>query len=223
MPLEFSVAAFRFGHSKVRVSYPNFNKLQQSGELGAIFSNALGRLSADWVIDWTAFLGSDDRRHFPRPIDTSLSSPLLNLDKAQLMPGDPEQNLAVRNLLRGYILRLPTGQAVARAMAAEGVLPLTADQILSVGAEIKNQKSILEQTSFLERTPLWFYILAEAAYYSRGYHLGPVGSTIVAEVLIEVLRSSSDSILCDPGWRPTLGRTPGKFELEDLLRLAGVF
>jgi hypothetical protein len=223
MPLEFTGAAFRFGHSKVRERYPRFNRFQQSGNLGTIFSNAGDRLSSDWVIDWTAFLNSDNREHFTRPIDPSLSHPLLHLNEEQLGPGDPEGNLAVRNLLRGYIFGLPTGQAVAEAMASQGVLPLTKEQMLSVGEKIANQNDILTQTRLLERTPLWFYILAEAAYYSRGYHLGPVGSTIVAEVLIEVLRHSSDSILFDPHWRPTLGNTPGKFDLEDLLKLASVF
>jgi Animal haem peroxidase len=230
IPLEFSVAAYRFGHSKVRPEY-DFNCIQETGGLDLLFSNAGRRLFSDWVIQWKAFLDSENRDNFPRPIDTALTYKLLHLDPLQLGPGDPEENLAVRNLLRGYILRLPTGQAVAEAMASQGIVPLTPAQILSVahamapeGQEASPQEVILmKYGSLLERTPLWFYILAEAAYYSRGYHLGPVGSTIVAEVLIGVLRNSSDSILSDSHWKPTLGATPGKFELEDLLKLAGVF
>jgi len=50
-----------------------------------------------------------------------------------------------------------------------------------------------------------------------------VGSTIVAEVLIGLIRRSADSILNTPGWRPSLpGAQPGSFELADLLRFAGV-
>jgi hypothetical protein len=105
-------------------------------------------------------------------------------------------------------------------------MPLSDKQIASVLQE-DQLKVVMEpafsEQKFLERTPLWFYILAEAAYYNRGYRLGPVGSTIVAEVLIGILRNSSYSILADPHWRPTLGSTPGKFDLQDLLKLAGVF
>jgi hypothetical protein len=118
---------------------------------------------------------------------------------------------------------MPTGQAIAKAMAAQGIRPMTEQEISSVAYEIPGQLKFLQGTHFLRRTPLWFYILAEAAFYSRGHHLGPVGSTIVAEVLIGVLRNSTDSILADPHWRPTLGSTPGKFDFQDLLKLAGVF
>jgi hypothetical protein len=130
---------------------------------------------------------------------------------------------------------MPTGQAVANAMAEQGILPMTRNEIASVAKAfpyqpaspgqpaVRAQLEVLEEGCFLDRTPLWFYILAEAAFYSRGHRLGPVGSTIVAEVLIGVLRNSTDSILCDTNWMPTLGSTPGKFELEDLLKLAGVY
>ena len=221
MPLEFSAAVYRFGHSKVRASYDMFNRHNPGGGLDLLFSRARQPLTVGWVIDWTHFLRPELGFNLPRPIDTTLTKLLLELRPAQLADPDPEGNLAIRNLLRGYILRMPTGQAVANAMASDGIRPMTAYQILSVAAE--SQREVLIESGFLTKTPLWFYILAEAAYYSRGYHLGPVGSTIVAEVLIEVLRKSTDSILSEPDWRPTLGETPGKFDLEDLLKLAGVF
>ena len=142
----------------------------------------------------------------------------------------------MRNLLRGYLLRMPTGQAVARAM---GRAPLTPAQIEAVADQVvppageEAQVDVLRRTVFLERTPLWYYILAEAAAPQTagageaagggGERLGPVGSTLVAEVLIGLVRRSKDSILDRAHWRPSLPSTqPGKFELVDLLRFAKV-
>ncbi|HVG20495.1 MAG TPA: heme peroxidase family protein [Blastocatellia bacterium] len=233
MPLEFAVAAYRFGHSKVRASYNKYNKKQEVAELGQLFIFALfaghmpGQLKSvpgDWVIDWTRFLKADDPRFFSRPIDTVLAQPLLDLrahGATRIAGVSGVSNLAVRNLLRGYMLSLPTGQAVAYAMRSQGITPLTGDEIASV-APTAEQRALLETSGFLDRTPLWFYILAEAAYCGRGFHLGPVGSTIVAEVLIEVMRRSEYSILSDPFWSPTLGPHPNEFDLADLLKLAKV-
>ena len=82
--------------------------------------------------------------------------------------------------------------------------------------------SVLQSSGFLTRTPLWYYLLAEAKHHG-GQRLGPVGSTIVAEVLIGLVRRSDDSILRTPGWTPTLpAATPGQFNLADLLRFAKV-
>ena len=97
-----------------------------------------------------------------------------------------------------------------------------------IGAEIKAaaadevQVSALTDGGFLEKTPLWFYILAEAAH-GGGNKLGPVGSTIVGEVLYGLVLRGEDSILRTPGWVPTLPSSMnGKFELKDLLAFAGV-
>lgn len=228
MPLEFSVAAYRFGHSKIRASYNHFNSEQPGGGLSFLFGFTNRRLLDDWVISWPSFLDAKNEDRLPRRIDTTLSAPLLSLDEVQLNGHDtPVRNLAVRNLLRGYMLKMPTGQAVAKAMGIKWMPP---EEILSVAEQIpippnKTQVDFLKNTKFLEKTPLWFYVLAEAALLgNHGYHLGPVGSTIVAEVLIGVLRNSTHSILTDPDWKgPTLkGVTPGKFYIADLLRLARV-
>jgi hypothetical protein len=125
-------------------------------------------------------------------IDTKLVEP--GLFKLQNMEGKaPEDSaadiekdkarLAVRNLLRGYLLRIPTGQAVAQAL---GLTSLTASQIEAAAAS-PEQVAELQSGGFTDRTSLWYYILAEAAH-GGGQRLGPVGSTIVAEVLIGLAR-----------------------------------
>jgi hypothetical protein len=150
------------------------------------------------------------------------------------MEGEDEPGLvamlAVRNLLRGYQLRMPTGQAVARALHKKlkdvrDIPVLTAAQIrkgAGGGEAGDKQRKVLRDSGFDERTPLWYYILAEAALLRDGRRLGPVGSTIVAEVLVGLIRRSPNSILA-PGinWKPNLpSEEPGEFTLHDLLRYA---
>jgi hypothetical protein len=87
----------------------------------------------------------------------------------------------------------------------------------------ESQLDVLRSSGFSERTPLWYYILAEAAFHAKGKHLGPVGSTLVAEVLIGLILKSENSILRNRLWEPTLPMAQnGKFTLADLLRFAGV-
>jgi hypothetical protein len=94
---------------------------------------------------------------------------------------------------------------------------------LEQGAASDEQVQVLRESGFLERTPLWYYILAEAAMLAEGKHLGPVGSTIVAEVLVGLVRRSQNSILRSKRWKPTLpSARSGTFTLSDLLKLAGV-
>jgi hypothetical protein len=100
---------------------------------------------------------------------------------------------------------------------------LTAAQIRKSaggGAAGDKQRKVLTDSGFDGRTPLWYYILAEAALLRDGRRLGPVGSTIVAEVPIGLVRRSPNSILA-PGldWKPNLpSEEPGEFTLHDLLR-----
>ncbi len=125
----------------------------------------------------------------------------------------------MRNLLRGYRLRIPTGQAVARALDLD---VLSAEEI-EAAAKDEAQLQALRAGGFSDRTPMWYYLLAEAEHAADGQRLGPLGSTIVAEVLIGLTRRSADSILRSPGWRPSLlAKRPGRFSLADLLRFAGV-
>jgi hypothetical protein len=255
MPLEFSVAAYRFGHSMVRAAYDfnlNFNRSEDPGTFPAtldllfVFTALSGQfaeeiggeptdtLPENWIIEWENFFDPQGRAGLnkARKIDTELVRPLIRL---QSISGEPEANLAaklaVRNLLRGYLLRMPTGQAVARALRKklQGVrdIPVLTRKQLEENAEKVNQEQarVLRRRNgeFLRRTPLWYYILAEAKILRNGQRLGPVGSTIVAEVLVGLIRRSPHSIL-DPEstWKPNLPSPEQGRTLADLLRFAGV-
>jgi hypothetical protein len=221
MPVEFSVAAYRFGHSMIRPRYdlnaaildrPIFDLAGQPG--GGQDLRGFQPLLAGWTIDWSFFFATaSERPQASRLIDIRLAPGLANLPFATEQP-----NLAVRNLRRGQSLGLPSGEAVARRM---GIPPLSADEVglaeLGLSEEIQNELS--------GRTPLWFYILREAEQRNQGRRLGPVASRIVAETLIGLLAGDPFSYLSvEPNWSPAAeGRVPQqgeRFEIADLIRFA---
>lgn len=235
LPLEFSAAAFRFGHAMVRADYAfnlNFNRSGEPGTdpatLAKLFTftamsgqlTDMNTLPENWIIEWENFVDVGAPFNKARRLTPKLVEPLFQLPGLQgQMEFEDGARLAVRNLLRGYLLRLPTGQAVARAIGQE---PLTAEEIEAIAAS-PQQIQVLRETGFLQRTPLWFYILAEAAARESGQRLGLVGGTIVAEVLIGLIRRSENSILRTQNWAPTLPRIQAHtFTLSDLLRFADV-
>jgi hypothetical protein len=75
-------------------------------------------------------------------------------------------NLAVRNLLRGNGMGLPSGQAVAKAL---GEVPLGADDLVAGKAQMNDSGSPddvplngIAAGRFVDEAPLWYYVLAEA-------------------------------------------------------------
>lgn len=171
-------------------------------------------------MEWSRLLPNSNGIQFSnaRKIDTNLALPLRDLrDEAGQPLSQPiEGQLAVRNLLRGYRLGLPTGQAIAQAI---GVAPLCGDALLRSLPAV--QQAVVADEGFSVRTPLWFYVLAEAGDKQLsgldGSRLGAVGSRIVAEALYNMIRFADDSILPSDGTRSW-----SKFSLRDLLSLAGV-
>jgi Animal haem peroxidase len=221
IPVEFSVAAYRFGHSQVRPSYrANFgtsasDPAQQFFAL--IFDPAAadaadpadlrgGRRAPRRFIDWQTFFDfGDGRVRQNKKIDTKLSTVLFEL---MGQPQGEPTSLAARNLQRSLTMQVPSGQRVAKAMK----LPLLAS------ADLDDLKTF----NLNERTPLWFYVLREAEVTSDGERLGPVGGRIVAEVIVGLIKGDRQSYLRqDPDWIPTYG-SGGSFTTVDLLNAADV-
>lgn len=207
IPVEFSVAAFRLGHSMVRSSY-NLNSIHKNIP---IFSDRASdkkdlsgfrELPKHYSITWHNFLDfkSDcDHLQFSRKLDTKLSINLKNIGPS---------SLALLNLQKGFRMELPSGQDVAKTM---GIEPIPKSSGLS-GDD-----------------PLWFYILKEAELKENGTNLGEVGSHILVEVFIGLLLNDPKSFLSiNPNWDPskeqlikidTIGKT---FELRDIIKFAGM-
>lgn len=208
MPVEFSAAAYRFGHSMVRDRYRINDTLEVLPILTDIrVANPLQHfggfrtLPKGWTVQWKhLFPLGDMTPQLSRRIDTKLAEPIRKLPPAV---DEARRSLGLLNMLRGRSLQLPSGQDVAAAM----------------GTQVSNA-----DLGLTGETPLWFYLLKESEVVAEGRRLGPTASRIVAEVLVGLLHGDPNSFLRQqPAWKPELpSAKKGTFTMVDLLRFAGV-
>jgi hypothetical protein len=229
IPVEFQIA-YRFGHSMVRPSY-RANLKGDDGQpfFGMIFDPA-GEGSRDPVdlrggaraprrfVGWQTFfdfggaLTPDARPN--KKIDTKVSTPLFRLPLGAIASGTPPTSLMQRNLLRCLTWQLPSGQAIAREMGVS----------LLAAADLSELRHVLG--TFVESTPLFYYVLKEAEVIEEGERLGPVGARMIAEVFIGLLQMDPSSyVSLQPMWRSSLPTRSGireDFSMADFLTFARV-
>jgi hypothetical protein len=204
IPVEFADAAYRYGHSQIRQLY----QLVEGGPSYPVFPDLIGLRPLDGRrLDWALFLDAPGRPPAQRAkrIDGRLPTSLIRLPEAVTGSVDRPsyRSLATRDLERGQGTGLPSGEAVAR-LVGTGVL--------------SSEEIGLRTAGWTAETPLWIYILREAAVRENGERLGEVGGRIVAEVLYGLIEADPESFLAlQPGWTPTLPSHAGTFGLVDVL------
>jgi hypothetical protein len=207
IPVEFADAAYRYGHSQIRADY----QVREGGRRFPVFPDLAGFrfLAPEHSVDWRLLFDVPGQPAAQRakPIDGQLPPSLMQLPESITGAVDiaAYRSLASRDLQRGLGTGLPSGEAVARAVGAK---TLTREE-LALG-------------DWQGETPLWLYILREAAIQTGGDRLGEVGGRIVAEVLVGIVRKDPESYLSNnPSWQPTLpSHQAGIFKIRDLLVLA---
>ncbi len=247
LPVEFTIAAFRFGHSMVRGSYilndhgsQNLDTIISTTKRGGGIAE---RLSAQYVIDWNRFVGANPGRvNRARLIDTHLTEELYTIhcptargvrwqDEARpAQTGSTDAlvpPLSELTLLRGSRVRIPSAQEFISHFG----LPLT---VKGDNIAPREDMAFSRSAGLGERTPLWYYILREAATeanpepgfgpYPPQQKLGTLGSLIISEVIYQVLNFDNDSIRqAGRTWQPPtfrFGRSDRLWSLRSLGEVA---
>jgi hypothetical protein len=244
LPIEFSVAAFRFGHSMIREGY------ELNSHVGGVDSSEIIRMTkrgggiktqlpANYVLDWSSFFGTlPGRVNRAQLIDAFITEMLYDLPKqteeafrlqsnVRILPIDPSEKmippLPETTLKRGSSIRLPSGEEIAKQFG----LPVLGPAQLFPGDQEFFERALTG------RTPLWYYFLQEAAVEKPEPPTGPnkrpmqklgtIGSRVVAETLYQLLKADGLSFLyANPQWTPpqfTVRATGRQWCLDSMSKL----
>lgn len=202
IPLEFSHAAFRFGHAMIRPEYfmgARFTAAQDQGSVLLFNSHELPKampFDERWIIDWSDFfdLGIQTPRNYSGRISPYYSGNIKPPNGLSAF----EHSLAMKDLLRSATSKLWSIHSLVE-LIRKGKPKLFADDGL-YGPDNRYRNEIenwfLDRPNSLgdihpsikENPPLSFYVLLEAQIENEGIRLGTIGSILVAESVFSAIR-----------------------------------
>ncbi|MBV7329414.1 peroxidase [Chloroflexi bacterium TSY] len=234
MPLEFSGAAYRMGHSMVRSTYALSDKLEATRD-----SADLPKISGQIPIflPQSEHLGDgfDHLRDLRGGLTKSALTPTekklpalwsVQWDRFLEINGSrPQWSRKIDEKLAFGLRAIPAGPGGENLLARLNLirgwrygLPSGQDVACAMGIDPINPDAT---------DPLWYYILHEAGQTGDDY-LGPVGGRVVTEVFYGLLAGDPSSYLTRcPTWTPWKERVlqiprayPDRFELSDIMKFA---
>jgi hypothetical protein len=220
LPHEFAIA-FRFGHSQLKRAY----KLNAEHAFSVLFNNSLAGTGANDdefddlrgsqtlrkknLIDWTVFLPGQNPVKSNR-IDGKVTAPVFDLPESAI-PDDIKYigNLPHRNLIRSRQIGLCSGEALATFYGLKPFTPAEIEPDAAKRALYMRNEAVMEPSEQIFETPLWYYILREAELTNgtagpNRSKLGPLGSRLVAEVIVGAIAWAPLTVLTDTAWQSSI-------------------